>query len=117
MYVDQPPRYEIKGKELKVYKLKKALYKLKQAPRAWYNRIDSYLISKGFKCSNNEPTLYIKIDQQGKMLIVCLYVNDMIYIGNLELPSFKSAMQREFEMIDLGPMKFFPGIEVEQTKK
>jgi hypothetical protein len=64
--VQQPPGYEIKGQEDKVYRLKKALYGLKQAPRAWYNRIDSYLISHGFSRSNNEPTLYTKVNQQGK---------------------------------------------------
>ena len=35
VYVDQPPRYIVKGNEYKVFKLKKSLYGLKQAPRAW----------------------------------------------------------------------------------
>jgi hypothetical protein len=56
IYVQQPPRYEIKGQEDKVYRLKKDLYELKQAPRTWYNKIDSYLISHIFSKSNNEPT-------------------------------------------------------------
>jgi hypothetical protein len=97
--------------------LKKALYGLKQAPRAWYNRIDTYLIKSGFSRSQNEPTLYIKRDQHGKILIVCLYVDDMIYTGNLELTNFKHAMQSEFEMTDLGIMKYFLGIEVNQSTK
>jgi hypothetical protein len=79
VYVDQPPGFEVKGQEQKVYKLKKSLYGLKQAPRAWYSRIDSYFLNDGFNRSNNEPTLYIKADQQGKILILCLYVDDMIY--------------------------------------
>ena len=77
VYVDQPPGYTIKGYEDKVYKLKKALYGLKQAPRAWYNRIESYLINNGLNRSSNEPTLYVKTEQ-GKILMVCIYVNDMI---------------------------------------
>ena len=72
VYVQQPPRYEIKGYEDKVYKLKKALYGLKQAPRAWYSRIDSYMIENGIKRSSNEPTLYTKINEEGQILIVCL---------------------------------------------
>ena len=68
VYVDQPPGYTVKGHEDKVYKLKKALYGLKQAPRAWYSRIDSYLINNDFSRSNNDPTLYVKIEQ-GKVLI------------------------------------------------
>ena len=100
-----------------MYRLKKTLYGLKQAPRAWYNRIDTNLIKSGFSRSQNEPTLYTKTDQQGKILIVCLYVDDMIYTGNLELTSFKHAMQSEFEMTDLGIMKYFWGIEVDQSTK
>jgi hypothetical protein len=117
VYVDQPPGFEVQEKPSKVYQLKKALYGLKQAPRAWYNIIDTYLIKSGFSRSQNEPTLYTKIDQDGKILIVCLYVDDMIYTGNLELTSFKHAMQSEFEMTDLGIMKYFLGIEVDQSTK
>jgi hypothetical protein len=97
--------------------LKKALYGLKQATRAWYNIIDTYLLKSGFSISQNEPTLYTKIDEHGKILIVCLYVDDMIYTGNIELTNFKHAMQFEFEMTDLGIMKYFLGIEVDQSTK
>jgi transposase InsO family protein len=117
VYVDQPPGFEVQEHPAKVYRLKKALYGLKQAPRAWYNRIDTYLIKSGFNRSQNEPTLYTKTDQHGKILIVCLYVDDMIYTGNLELTDFKHAMQSEFEMTDLGIMKYFLGIEVHQSAK
>jgi hypothetical protein len=41
----------------------------------------------------------------------------MIYTGNLELNSFKHAMQSEFEMTYLGIMKYFLGIEVDQSTK
>jgi hypothetical protein len=62
VYVDQPPGFEVQEHPAKVYRLKKALYGLKQAPRAWYNRIDTYLIKSSFSRSQNEPTLYAKID-------------------------------------------------------
>jgi hypothetical protein len=97
--------------------LKKALYVLKRDPRSWYNRIDTYLIKSGFNRSQNEPTLYTKTDQHGKIMIVCSYVDDMIYTGNLELTNFKHAMQSEFEMIDLGIKKYFLRIEVDQSTK
>ena len=60
VYVDQPLGYTVKGHEHKVFKLEKALYGLKQDPRAWYNRIDSYLINNGFSRNNADPTLYVK---------------------------------------------------------
>ena len=42
IYVQQPLNYKVKGQEEKVLKLEKALYGLKHAPRAWYNRNDEY---------------------------------------------------------------------------
>eukprot|EP00253_Pinus_taeda_P016220 PITA_16220 len=60
VYVAQPLGYEVEGQEDKVYRLRKALYGLKQAARAWYNRIDAYLLDNGFDKCDGEPTLYIK---------------------------------------------------------
>ena len=117
IYVQQPPGYEVEGKEDNVYRLKKALYGLKQAPRVWYSRIDSYMIKNGFCRSIIEPTLYPKVNEHGHILIVCLHVDDMIFIGDLELHEFKVAMMKELEMTDLGLMKYFLGIEVEQSEK
>jgi len=110
VYVQQPPRYGIKGHDDKVYMLKKDFYGLKQAPRDWYNMIESYLISHGFSKSNNEPTLYTKVNQQGKIIIVCLYVDDIIFNGNMWVDEFKSTTRQEFEMTNLGLMKYFLGI-------
>ena len=93
--------------------MKKALYGLKQAPRAWYSRIDSYMIKNGFCRNSIEPTLYTKVNEHGNILIVCLYVDDMIFTGDLEIDEFKAAMTKEFEMTDLGLMKYFLGIEVQ----
>lgn len=113
--MEQPRGYVIKGHEDKVYKLKKTLCGIKQAPRAWYSRIDSYLISIGLNGSNNEPPLYKKLNKQGQILVACLYVDDMILIGNLLVDKFKSAMKHEFEITDLGIMRYFLGIEVLQS--
>lgn len=113
VYVNHPLGYEIYGQQYKVYNLKKALYSLKQEPRAWYHYINSYLLNNGFSQSNNVPTLYIKGHQQGKVIIVCIYVDDIIYTGNMLLCEFKEAVKREFEIIDLGLMKYFLGIEVQ----
>jgi len=90
---------------------------MKQAPRAWYSRIDSYLVSNGFSKINSEPTLYIKV-AEGNILIVVLYVDDPIFTGNSDLfiVDFKEAMKNEFEMTDLGLLKYFLGIEVKQIE-
>ena len=107
VYVRQPPGYEVDRQENKVYRLKKTLYGLKQAPRVWYNRIDEYLNIEGFSRSASEPTLYTKVNQEGKILIVCLYVDDLIFTGDLSIDKFKKSMKTEFEMTDLGTIKYF----------
>ena len=116
VFVEQPPGYEQKGNEQKVYRLKKALYGLKQAPRAWYSRIEFYLMKEGFKKCHYEHTLFIKTGKGGKILIVCLYMDDLIFIGNDEIMfvEFKKSMMLEFDMTDIGKMRYFLGIEVMQ---
>ena len=115
--VGQPQGFEIQGKEDHVYKLKNALYGLKQAPHAWYARIDGHFQQNSFQRSKSEPTLYYK--QEGNdILIVSLYVDDLLYKGSSSKmkDEFKVAMMNEFEMKDLGLMKYFLGMKVYQGK-
>ena len=61
--------------------------------------------------------MYVKTNKEGQILIVCLYVDDLIFTGNLSIDMFKSEMMKEFEMTDLGLMRYFLGIEVIQCDK
>ena len=85
---------------------------MKQAPRAWYSGIDSYLTENGFHRSESELTLYTKVNEKGRMLIVFVYVDDWIFTGDFGIAYFKAVMESEFEMTNLGLMNFFLGIEV-----
>ena len=82
VFVEQPCGYVKKGCEQMVYKLKKALYGLKQAPRAWYSRIESYFLREGFHKCPYEHSLFVKNGDRGKLLIACLYVDDLLFTGN-----------------------------------
>jgi hypothetical protein len=97
VYIEQPPGYQKQGRN-KVYKLNKALYGLKQAPRAWYSKIESYFVHEGFTKCPYEHTLFMKQGSEGKMLIVSLYVDDLIYTGNNEkmFCEFRSSMKNKF---------------------
>ena len=57
------------------------MHGLKQAPRAWYNRIDEHLLNLGFAKSLFESTLYVKHNGVG-ILIISLYVDDLPVTGN-----------------------------------
>ena len=98
--------------------MKKALYSLKQAPRAWNVRIDKYFQDKNFIKCPYEHALYIKA-QSGDILIVCLYVDDLIFTGNNPsmFEEFKKDMSNEFEMTDMGFMAYYLGIKVKQEDK
>jgi len=113
VYVAQPEGFVVSEQESKVYRLKKALYGLKQAPRAWYSKINSYLQENGFERSKNEPTLYVKKRGKADFLVMCLYVDDMIYMGSCEslIAEFKSFMMKNIEMTDLGLLHYFLGLE------
>lgn len=117
VYVDQPQGYQKKGEEHKVYKLKKALYGLRQAPRAWYSKIEGYFLNEGFDKCTSEHTLFVKTGENGLMLIVSLYVDDLIFTGNDNsmFAQFKESMKKEFDMTDLGRMSYFLGVEVVQS--
>jgi len=119
VFVQQPPGYVEIGNEHKVYRLKKALYGLKQAPRAWYSRIEGYFLKVGFSKCPYEHTLFVKIGDEGKMLIICLYADDLTFTGNCGamFEEFKKSIIDEFEMSDLGLMHYFLGIEVVQSGK
>ncbi|GAA0163302.1 transmembrane signal receptor [Lithospermum erythrorhizon] len=116
VYIDQLEGFVKEGKEYMAYRLHKALYGLKQAPRAWFNKIESHFVSKGFKGCDSEQTLFTKRSAEGKMLIVTIYVDDLIFTGNdhEQMNKFKQAMMRQFDMTDLGHLNYFLGIEVVQ---
>ncbi|XP_070664609.1 uncharacterized mitochondrial protein AtMg00810-like [Malus domestica] len=118
VYIQQPSSYEIKGNEDKVLKLKKALYGLKQAPRAWNNRIDKYFQENNFTKCPHEHALHIKV-KDGDILIVCLYVDDLIFTGSNPrmFEEFMRVMTKEFEMTDIGLMAYYIGIEVKYNEE
>jgi transposase InsO family protein len=116
VYMDPPPGFTPKGG--KVCKLKKALYGLKQSPRAWFGRFSHSMKKYGFKQAMADHTLFYKrVGTDITLLIV--YVDDMIVTGsNLhEIGELRDYLAKEFEMKDLGDLKYFLGIEVSRSKQ
>ena len=104
VYVDQAKGLVIPGNEKLVYKYRMALYGLRQAPRAWYSKVNQYFLELGFQHSECEPTLYKKKNESTGQLFICLYMDDIIYIGSSTtmVNEFKKEMMPTFEMSDSG---------------
>ena len=99
-----------------VLKLNKALYGLTQAPRAWNATLDDTLKTIGFMKSKNDQGVYYLNSNQDKV-IVGVYADDLIITGASEAKvEFKKNMMKIFEMIDLGLLCSYLGIEVHQDK-
>ncbi|KZV46385.1 hypothetical protein F511_16024 [Dorcoceras hygrometricum] len=58
IYMLQPEGFAEIGKENLVCRLKKSLYGLKQTPRCWYKRLDSYIVSLGYNRLSADPCTY-----------------------------------------------------------
>ena len=91
--------------------LKKALYGLKQSPHAWFGRFTQAMVSLGYQQSQGDHTLFIKHSQNGKLTLLLVYVDDMIITGDneIEKQNLKERLAAQFEMKDLGKLKYFLG--------
>ncbi|GKB42730.1 putative ribonuclease H-like domain-containing protein [Tanacetum coccineum] len=117
VYVCQPPRFEDLDFPDRVYKVKKALYGLHQAPRAWYETLSTYLLDNEFQRGKINKTLFIK-RYKGDILLVQVYVDDIIFGStNKELcNAFEKLMHEKFQMSSMGELTFFLGLQVHQKK-
>jgi hypothetical protein len=115
IYVQQPSGFVVAGKEHQVLRLRKALYGLRQAPRAWNIRLDESLATLGFTKCPSEHALYTKQAKRGT-IIVNVYVDDLVITGEKkeDIEAFKKEMTKMFRMSDLGLLSYNLRIEVEQ---
>ena len=99
-----------------VCKLKKSLYGLKQAPREWYSKMDAFLLSQKFQRCRSDPNVYLQ-QSDGHLIIIVLYVDDLLITGSTlaSISAIKTALHNAFEMRDLGLLKQFLGLEIEQN--
>jgi hypothetical protein len=112
IYMVQPEGYSDNSD--RVCKLNRSLYGLKQAPRCWNNRFGSFLVSLGFKRSEADPCLFIRVRGQRKLL-VAVYVDDGIVASTHkeDAVQFLRELEREFK-ITTKTASYFLGIEIDQ---
>ncbi|KAG9446567.1 hypothetical protein H6P81_012695 [Aristolochia fimbriata] len=111
VYMKPPPGYShLPGQ---VCKLRRALYGLKQAPRAWFSMFCSKIVEFGYTQSSHDSALFTRCSSRGIVLLL-LYVDDMVITGDDRsgISDHKAYLSSCFEMKDLGPLRYFLGLEV-----
>ena len=117
IYMKKPPGF-IQHDSSLVFRLKKSLYGIKQAPRAWYAKMDNFLLPTSFSRCHSDNNVYNKRGD-GHLIILLLYVYDLILTSSDPklINHVKSSLKKKFDMIDLGYLHYFLGLQVMQSKE
>ena len=115
VFMKMPPGFSASQSDM-VCKLRKSLYKLKQAPRWWFSNFSIALKSYGFQQSYLDYSLFI-LHREDTQLVVLVYVDNLIITGNTPsaIKHFMLYLSTCFHMKDLGILKYFLGIEVDRN--
>ncbi|XP_074352301.1 uncharacterized protein LOC141691461 [Apium graveolens] len=118
IFMKIPPGFEKRYGTGNVCRLKKSIYGLKQSPLVWFKRFEQVMQRHKYKQAQSNHTLFFKHSSEVKISILIVYVDDMIITGDdhIEHRNLKDMLAQEFEVKDLGQMKYFLGMEVARTK-
>ena len=82
IYMELLEGFKVKGKENLVCKLRKSLYGLKQPPRQWHKKFDSFMVSRGYSRTSSDHCMFIKKHFNDDFIILLLYVDDKLFGGH-----------------------------------
>ena len=93
------------------------MYGLKQAPKAWYDRLKAFLVKHEYKMGMVDNTLFTK-KKSSDLIIVQIYVDDIIFGSTCQdmCDDFAKIMHDEFEMSMMGELNFFLGLQIKQME-
>jgi len=115
--MEQPEGFEVGTKdEDLICRLRKSLYGFKQAPRVWNRKIRNFFKSIGFNQTYLDPCAYVNKEME---IIIAMWVDDLIIFGKdiASINSFKVQLNEEYEMKDLGELKYFLSIQVQRDRE
>ena len=111
----QPEGFAVKGKKELVCRLKNSLYVLKQSPRMWCQKFDTYIRGLGFTRRKYDHCVYFKLIGDHVIYLV-LYVDDMLLVGNDNeiILDLKTQLFSKFNMKDIGVANYILGMEIKR---
>ena len=119
IFMEQPEGFVQNRNKRFVCKLKKSLYGLRQSPRQWYKKFDSFMVSQNFTRSEYDHCVYFKKLANDMFIILVLYVDDMLVASKsmFEINRLKAQLARTFDMKDLGVANQILGMQIHRDRK
>ncbi|KAM2634977.1 hypothetical protein EV1_025388 [Malus domestica] len=117
VYMQLPPGLRRQG-AYDACRLNKSIYGLKQASRSWFHKFSTAIHQAGYQQSKADYSLFTKV-RDHSFTTVLIYVDDMIITGNDEeaIRDLKLFLHTHFRIKDLGPLKYFLGVEVARSSQ
>lgn len=108
VFMKQPPGFEDPEKPNYICKLRKAIYGLRQSPRAWFDKFSIFLIEFGFKCTHGDPSLFVYLHGDD-VIYLLLYVDDMLLTRNNDklIEKLLVHLNTTFRMKDMGQFTIY----------
>ncbi|XP_046472611.1 uncharacterized protein [Neodiprion pinetum] len=102
----------------KVWRLKKAIYGLKQASRQWNIKLDTELKKAGLQQSKVDPCIYHKTLDE-KMLFLAVYVDDLLIFTNDQVTkeNLKNKLKKCFKMKEMGEAHHCVGLRITRDRQ
>ena len=121
IYMEQPEGFRLPGQEQKVWRLRKAIYGLKQAGLSWWKALTASMLKLGFKRCFSDAGVYVYTDKKtGEKIYAIVYVDDVCFMGkknSLLLTELKQKFMKTWECRDQGQLSEFLGMRITRDRK
>jgi len=113
-FADQPQGLKTRRKNTRFTNLEERCIDSSKLPELLTAELKGTSLKRALRNATVSIYFFIKTEDGGKILIISLYVDDLIFTGNNEdmFVRFKESMKKEFSMSDFGKIKYFLGVEV-----
>ena len=111
--MEQPPGFVTQEEKMRVCRLQKSSYSLKQSPRASFGKFSQAVEEFGMQKSKSDHSVFYG-NSSSSIILLVVYVDDIVITGSnfKGISSLKSFLQSQFHTNDLGMLRYFIGIQI-----